>query len=551
MGNLQPFACSSSSQSPRLAYQNRVNKSLATQPIHLECRIPYKLLNQPKMAFNRSRRSISSEAKCGPDSLNENKEIRLKEISSWLSSVNVIVYLSCKGYSKVGSGIVIGPRYVLTSASNIFNREIMREAEIGDIIVLAINSRTNAITKFKVVESYYSKKYGKSGEYDFALLALEKEIADCYGCLGLKAIEEDELSRKLAYFGGFEREGQGLIKYRYYTKGPSKMTVSKDLIYFNVDTRSFLIGSGLYYKEDSKYYAVGMLVQSLWFPAQSQKIIHLNSSIISKIEGWIRRFCMKYSIITHLDLSLFPYSTLKLLNKQTSRRALDDLITLDLSSNLLENKGAKTIARLVFKSLRSLNLERNYISYKGAYYISRGNFHHLEYLKLGYNQIGPEGAHELAYGKLKNLISLSLQDNLIRNEGAIELARGNFINLTYLNLRGNNIDHIGVKHLSSGNCIYLTHLNLACNCIDDYGAVLLSQGNFIKLRSLDVSDNLIGIEGARALSNGKLAELIDIKFENQETEDKIEARISRGNTRKSSYKVIRATRIGDRSLSSS
>lgn len=133
-------------------------------------------------------------------------------------------------------------------------------------------------------------------------------------------------------------------------------------------------------------------------------MLYINPSRVKKIESWIRKYYMKYSIITSLDLSIlnFPISDLLLL---FSKGVISNFVSLDLKGNLIGPKGARTLAKRKFESLRSLNLDRNALVSTGARNLAIGKLSSLTHLSLGENEIGPEGARDLSHGNLRNLKS--------------------------------------------------------------------------------------------------------------------------------------------------
>ena len=120
--------------------------------------------------------------------------------------------------------------------------------------------------------------------------------------------------------------------------------------------------------------------------------------------------------------------------------ALADLVTLDMSDNLISDDRAVAIASL--RNLASLN--------------------------LSYNHIGMDGVRAIA--QLRGLTSLDLQNNLIGDSCAKVLA----------------------------TLVGLNALDLSRNQIGDNGAAAL--GKLARLTCLGLSDNLIGRDGVRFMA---------------------------------------------------
>jgi hypothetical protein len=546
MGTSKVYTSQTQSQTSEDVFRDRVVNSMLSQPVDLDCKLSDSHFNKENATlFGASKRKSQCAITCSSESSYTRKAVRPLEILDWFSGVHLILAISSEGSSRIASGTVVASRYVLTAASNVFSRESNREVDRKDIKISAENDKGSSILKIEVIEILYSKKYATGGEEDLALLLLDREIGAFNGSFGLKSCEAEQLEEKSLYLCGYETLKENQNEYQIRRESELKVNISRGLINCSIDLRKLLIGSVVYYEESNKYYAVGVLTPSFSSTSEAVRVIHLNSSRIQKLESWIRKCSIKYSIITSLDLSLFPYSTSKLLPKLQSRGTLDSLISLDLSRNSLGPKGAKTVAKLTFRSLSSLNLERNDLGCKGAREIARGKLGNITHLKLGENEISFKGAKDLAFGKLKNLIELDIQDNRIGDEGAILISRGNFKGLTMLNLSKNVLGPIAAKGLATGNLVNLRCLNLSCNQLGDYGAVILAQGNTVRLQELDVSSNSIGIEGAATLSNAKLVEITKLNLERNNIRERTAARLSTGNARNLSVGRIKGCSYSD------
>jgi hypothetical protein len=530
MGTSKVYTSLTHSQTSEDPFSDRVISSILSHPVDLGCRVPDSYLNKENADTKPRNLKLNCSISCSYEASYTKKPIKPFDITDLLSKVHLILSISYEDSTFTASGTVIASRYILTAASNVFKREIDREVGRRNIEILAQNDGGSTISDTKVIEICYSKKYPKTGEEDLALLVLDRDIGTFSGSIGVKATEEEEALGKSVYLCGYQTVEENQDEYQIIREADLNFNIFRGFANYSSSIRNFLIGSIFYYQESNKYYAVGLLKPSCSSPPETLEVLHFNSSRVKKLESWIRRCSIKYGIITSLDLSLFPYSNFDLLLKLKSSVPLDLLISLDLSRNSLGSKGAKTLAKLTFKSLRSLNLERNDLGCKGVREIARGKLGNLTHLKLGGNEISSKGSKDLAFGKLKNLIELDLQDNMIGDEGVIFISIGNFTGLTVLNLSKNELGPIAAKGLAKGNLVNLRSLNLACNKIGNNGALILAQGNTVKLQALDVSSNFIGIEGAAALSYGKLVEVNELNLEKNNIRERTAARLSTRNT---------------------
>ncbi|XP_067883853.1 dynein regulatory complex subunit 5-like [Heterodontus francisci] len=132
------------------------------------------------------------------------------------------------------------------------------------------------------------------------------------------------------------------------------------------------------------------------------------------------------------------------------------LVELDLSHNLIEDNGAKVVAKLLHKTkLEKVNLCNNRISAYGAraiaYKVRR--FSTLKSLNIRLNQIGDEGGEALARALMKSSVEeINLASNELTESVAIifsELLMKNQT-LTSIDLSCNNLGLEGGKQLQEG-----------------------------------------------------------------------------------------------------
>ena len=151
---------------------------------------------------NQSFSPINPNIKSNNESFTVGKDNRKKveNPEAYPHSANVYIEMNFGDDISVGSGVMIGPRHVLTAGHNAFNQDSQSWAKSMVVSPGASdgNSRfgTSSVVKAMVPDSYF-----KEGEVedDLAVLILEKDLGKYTGWAGITPLEDDYL-RELKFF---------------------------------------------------------------------------------------------------------------------------------------------------------------------------------------------------------------------------------------------------------------------------------------------------------------------------------------------------------------
>ncbi len=148
-----------------------------------------------------------------------------------------------------------------------------------------------------------------------------------------------------------------------------------------------------------------------------------------------------FASLTHLNLAFGSFLPAK--NLPTLKQIFASLQSLDLSSNQVDEAGARAIANATqLKSLRHLRLACNYLGAVGiSAVVDAPQFASLTYLDLSYNSLSRAGAQALADAThMTTLQHLDLASNRLGNAAArIVVQATQFASLRPLSLRTNAI----------------------------------------------------------------------------------------------------------------
>jgi V8-like Glu-specific endopeptidase len=354
---------------------------------------------------------------------------------NWPYSVHGRLFMKMNGENHVGSGTLIGPRFVLTAAHNIYSHDHTREFDIRDMeFVPGMNGFSAPWGRIRIVERCYPNEYRTNKKEDYAILVLERDIGDHIGMFGLKAHNRADVDDKACKIYGYPLSIDNQPPNHHCLwgmEGRVKVDNMGDLMYYEIDTSGGQSGSAIWYNEGDKYYIVGVhVLGSNNYNAGT----FLNGNRLQRILDWIR-----------------PYYN-------------------RILTTILQERDAKVILQKMQEAqaglfVRSLNLQGK--------------------------ELGPEEVLQLSHANLINMTSLDLSNNWIRSEGVATLSQASFPNLTSLNLSSNFIVQRGAIALSNGKLTSLTSLDLSWNSIDDRGAVALISEVFRNLTTLNLTGNSI------------------------------------------------------------
>lgn len=518
-----PEASSQNLQEAKALIDSRIKKSVQTKPIDLEPKSPVSLLEtQGKNLKIKGVPSMPLDQELeisGQISIKDTRS-RVENPENWPFCVHGRLITTFNGEIHVSTGAILGPQFVITAASNVYNRKLNLEADKNSIRFLpGMNGFYCPFGFLKVLEVYYTEEFVKSGQEDYALLVVERAIGNYTGCYGLKAFSKEELYGKTASLYGYPRVMQGQSAYLHYlwgAEGSFEIDSEDNLLYHMINTSEGQAGSAVYISLEGKFYIIGVHLKGSNSLNLPHTAIFLNRHRVKRIESWIRSYYVKYSMVSHLNLSNLGRTRFDLIAHELNSREFSELTSLDLSRNSISDAALPQTSKIFFSSLKVLDLRNNAIGFKGAVELSKGNLHDLTTLLLDNNDLGDKGARVLAQGYFENLIKLGLANNKIGDQGAIDLSRGYYEKLTTLNLQHNHIGLDGINSLANGKLYTLTTLNLAHNRISHLGIFELGRGSLNTLTSLNLAYNTLGDKGAKEFAKGYFENLVSLNMSNCE-----------------------------------
>lgn len=483
---------------------NRIKEGRNNPTVHLESIRPIPSTDpHPKTLLISGEPSLTSAEESVLMSINPDLDGREKVQNSekWPYSVHGRLYFEHNGKEFLGSGTVIGSRFVLTAAHNVYRRRFKQEVNKNSMKFLPSMSGSHCpYGEFRVIEYFYPAEFKISGEEDLALLVLDRDIADYTGCYGLRVRNEAEIQRKTVCVYGYPthiRNQGSNMHHLWGMEGPFKIDEFNKFIYYEIDTSAGQNGSGVYYVENNDYIVLGVHVLNQKDGSLTNKATYLSESRVKRIEYWIKHYYQSIHQFNTLDLS-----GIKTLNrdikhyvKELSKPEYNTLRHLSISSYKLVNLVLIELGNGSFSCLTSLNLEKTHLRDQEAISLSQGSFPRLTKLQLAGNFINDPGLIALSSSSMTELKYIDLTDNLLSPSGIRALARSNITNLNTLYLDKNNITDEGVRELSKGRLTHLTNLYLAENDIGDEGLIELAKGNLTSLSVLSLESNKIGDSG--------------------------------------------------------
>jgi Ran GTPase-activating protein (RanGAP) involved in mRNA processing and transport len=192
--------------------------------------------------------------------------------------------------------------------------------------------------------------------------------------------------------------------------------------------------------------------------------------------------------LNHCNIACGSYDILKLI------QICPGLVSLNLDNNGLNEEWMKRLSQALrhCPDLAYLNLNDNYINAEGTMYIGDLlNSHKLVSLELSSTKIGDKGLSNITNVLCSNLTNLDLSANMIGEEGATNIANAlrdaQFPNLTNLCLKWNKIEDVGASNIINAQWSSLTCLDLSYNEIVERKRLKVLQLHCPSLKELILS----------------------------------------------------------------
>lgn len=472
---------------------------------------------------------------------------KVQNAVNWPFSVHGRVVSYCDNHRMLGSGTIIGTRFVITAAHNIYSRELGKEvAKKSMRFIPAMSGTVCPYGVFKVKKWYYPEEYKYSGKEDYALLVLDRDISCYTGAFGLKT-SLIGLNTNIGSLYGYPAVivGQEIQShYLWGMEGEFVIDQNEDMIDYKIDTSSGQSGAGVYIVENGDYYVIGVHVLDDKGSNITNQATCMNSTRVKRIQEWISMSYRDMKRVIMLEALNSEKFYMKKMIRKLGKDKLKYLISLDLSYRNISSKDVELLCKEEMLYLRSLNLGSNNIDAIGADILSEAYLPSLVALNLERNCIGDPGLTSIAIGNLNAIRELNLYGNKIGYSSIPYLATGNLIKLVELNLGSNHLGDKGVKALATGHLLGLTSLNLQSNSIGSKGVIYISS-YFKSLKTLNLSHNNIDSEAASALANGYLSNLNALYLEGNKLGPKGAQALSSGNLTSLAILDLTANALGD------
>eukprot|EP00297_Palpitomonas_bilix_P008121 CAMPEP_0113901952 /NCGR_PEP_ID=MMETSP0780_2-20120614/21557_1 /TAXON_ID=652834 /ORGANISM="Palpitomonas bilix" /LENGTH=472 /DNA_ID=CAMNT_0000894657 /DNA_START=250 /DNA_END=1665 /DNA_ORIENTATION=- /assembly_acc=CAM_ASM_000599 len=358
-------------------------------------------------------------------------------------------------FAKSGSGVLVGPRHVLTSSSLVF--DVDAEVYVDTIQFCGVASSTHVV-KYHVLKTELSESDGAKSEC-LALLFLEEPLGNEVGWMGIAYLPSRLLSKvvdPVVICRGQHGVSTCVLK-------PDDSLQSTHLQVSSMG-ESCQGGAVVVARED-EYFILGVLGECGEASTSSACFLRVDEQVLYRLHNLIEETQrVKDSPTTCVEMG----EKLNLKDKRLSGGAaivaiLDFcsshvLTALDLSGNNIGYVGTTTLLEVIsyISTIASLNFDLNNVCPQGAKCFSTHLIQNssLTVLYLNSNKIGDAGSSMLGEGLKSNstLTKLHLGSNQIGDAGSSMLGEGLKSNstLTELHLDSNQIGDAGSSMLGEG-----------------------------------------------------------------------------------------------------
>jgi V8-like Glu-specific endopeptidase len=219
---------------------------------------------------------------------------RVENSRKWPYCANGVVIVKFNETTYLyGSGTLISNNHVLTAAHILYIKEDDYLVPARSIRYLpAIDGNILYFSEPTVTRTYIPEEYITSevNDYssDYALLVLDRNLANETGNYGVRAVKKAELEAKNIGVFGYPKEK---IQDNYYemwgAEGLGEVSEDGEFIVYDMDTSQGQAGAGVGYRENDKYYVVG--VHSFADRKTMRKFATLlNEERVKKIKSWVK-----------------------------------------------------------------------------------------------------------------------------------------------------------------------------------------------------------------------------------------------------------------------
>lgn len=194
----------------------------------------------------------------------------VKNPSLWPNSIHGQLTLEFPSINGSGSGVLIGPRHLLTAGHNIYGKDPEKKHYnewAKSISVHLGRNKNEGFKKRNVIKIYTFEEWVQKGdnEFDLALLILDETIGYETGWAGLAALPNDALKNMEAKFKVTGYPGDCPLEGAKEEKGKIMMfhknnlnTIENEILTYDIDTFKGQSGSGIWVNINKMPYIVGI-----------------------------------------------------------------------------------------------------------------------------------------------------------------------------------------------------------------------------------------------------------------------------------------------------
>jgi glutamyl endopeptidase len=217
------------------------------------------------------------------------RRVKIDNPDTWPYSVHGRLYGSSGGRIYLGSGTIIGTRYVLTAAHCVYSHAENQEFDISTIkFIPAMNGTSCPYGQYSAIQIIYPEEYKLNSQEDYAIVVLDRELCCYTGYFKLKEFERERLNNKIGGLYGYPthmRNQEPNQHFLWGMDGDIQVDMMNHLIHHTLDTSAGQAGAAVFVEDDGEYYVVGVHVQGT---SVGNLAVFMNGARIRRINEWIR-----------------------------------------------------------------------------------------------------------------------------------------------------------------------------------------------------------------------------------------------------------------------